>query len=133
MENFGKAKLSWLKTFLKLPEGIPSHDTFNRVFSLLDPKKLGDCFLKWTRAVYSTTKGEVISIDGKTICGSRDKGKKSIVHMLALSFVPQDTCAAHVVKDLYDYITKNTILRNGNKVVDIKANIESLSACNSAG
>jgi predicted transposase YbfD/YdcC len=83
MEDFGKAKLSWLKTFLKLPEGIPSHDTFNRVFSLLDPKKLGDCFLQWTRAVFRTTKGEVISIDGKTICGSRDKGKKSIVHMIS--------------------------------------------------
>jgi predicted transposase YbfD/YdcC len=72
-----------LKTFLKLPEGIPSHDTFNRVFSLLDPSKLGECFLQWTRAVFRLTKGEVISIDGKTICGSRDKGKKSIVHMVS--------------------------------------------------
>jgi predicted transposase YbfD/YdcC len=67
---------------LKLPEGIPSHDTFNRVFSLLDPKKLGECFLQWTRAVFRLTKGEVISIDGKTLCGSRDNGKKSIVHMV---------------------------------------------------
>ena len=104
MEDFGKAKLSWLKTFLKLPEGIPSHDTFNRVFSLLDPKKLGDCFLQWTRAVFRTTKGEVISIDGKTICGSRDKGKKSIVHMVSAwaevnnivlgQLKVNDTCAA---------------------------------------
>jgi predicted transposase YbfD/YdcC len=83
MEDFGKAKFSWLKTFLKLPEGIPSHDTFNRVFSLLDPTKLGECFLQWTRAVFRLTKGEVVSIDGKTICGSRDKGKKSIVHMVS--------------------------------------------------
>jgi predicted transposase YbfD/YdcC len=83
MEDFGKAKLPWLKTFLKLPEGIPSHDTFNRVFSLLDPKKLGECFIRWTRAVFNTTKGEVISIDGKTIRGSRDNGKKSIVHMVS--------------------------------------------------
>ena len=100
MEDFGKAKLPWLKTFLKLSGGIPSHDTFNRVFSLLDPKKLGECFIKWTRSIFHTTKGEVISIDGKTICGSRDKGKKSIVHMLALSFVPQDTCEAHVSSTL---------------------------------
>jgi predicted transposase YbfD/YdcC len=83
MEDFGKAKFLWLKTFLKLPEGIPSHDTFNRVFSFLDPKKLGECFLQWTRAVFRLTKGEVINIDGKTICGSRDKGKKSIVHMVS--------------------------------------------------
>jgi len=68
---------------LKLPEGIPSHDTFNRVFSLLDPEKLGECFLQWTRAVFRLTKGEVVNIDGKTLCGSRDRGKKSIVHMVS--------------------------------------------------
>jgi len=111
MEDFGKAKLSWLKTFLKLPEGIPSHDTFNRVFSLLDPKKLGECFLQWTRAVFRTTEGEVISIDGKTICGSRDNGKKSIVHMLAL-------CAAHVVSAWAE--VNNIVL--GQLKVDDKSN-----------
>jgi hypothetical protein len=62
MEDFGKAKFLWLKTFLKLPEGIPTHDTFNRVFSFLDPKKLGECFLQWTRAVFRLTEGEVINI-----------------------------------------------------------------------
>jgi predicted transposase YbfD/YdcC len=83
MEGFGKAKEAWLRTFLKLPEGIPSHDTFNRVFSLLDPKQLQDCFIQWTSSVARLTEGEVISIDGKAICGSRDKNKKSIVHMVS--------------------------------------------------
>ena len=83
MEDFGNSKESWLRTFLKLPEGIPSHDTFNRVFSLLDPTQLEDCFIKWTDSVSRLTEGEVISIDGKTICGSRDKNKKSVVHMVS--------------------------------------------------
>jgi predicted transposase YbfD/YdcC len=83
MEEFGKAKDSWLRTFLKLPGGIPSHDTFNRVFSLLDSKQLQDCFIQWTNSVATMTENEVISIDGKTICGSRDNKKKSIVHMVS--------------------------------------------------
>ena len=83
MEEFGKSKVSWLRTFLKLPGGIPSHDTFNRVFSLLDPKELQECFIQWTSSVARLTQGEVISIDGKTICGSRDSNKKSIVHMVS--------------------------------------------------
>ena len=83
MEEFGKAKESWLRTILKLPGGIPSHDTFNRVFSLLDPKSLEECFIQWTNSVAKLTEGEVISIDGKTICGSRDKKKNSVVHMVS--------------------------------------------------
>ena len=82
MEDFGKEKEQWLQTFLKLPEGIPSHDTFNRVFSLLDPTALETCFIQWTSSVARLTHGEVISIDGKTLCGSRDKNKKSILHMV---------------------------------------------------
>jgi predicted transposase YbfD/YdcC len=81
IEEFGKAKESWLRTFLKLSGGIPSHDTFNRVFSLLDPKQLQERFIQWTSSVARLTEGEVISIDGKAIRGSRDK--KSIVHMVS--------------------------------------------------
>jgi len=83
METFGKSKEGWLREFLKLPEGIPSHDTFNRVFSLLDSSELESSFLQWTSSVAQLTEGEVISIDGKSICGSRDKGNKSIVHMVS--------------------------------------------------
>jgi predicted transposase YbfD/YdcC len=83
MEDFGHAKESWLRSFLKLPGGIPSHDTFNRVFSVLDPGQLQECFIQWTSSVARLTGGEVIGIDGKTICGSRDKNKKSIVHMVS--------------------------------------------------
>lgn len=83
IENYGKSKEGWLKQFLHLPNGIPSHDTFNRVFSALDPGKLEHCFLNWVKSVSDLTEGEVISIDGKSIRGSRDKGAKSIVHMVS--------------------------------------------------
>jgi len=83
IENYGNSKLEWLRQFLKLPNGIPSHDTFNRVFSAIEPQQLENCFVRWVDAVCDLTEGEVICIDGKTIRGSRDKGNKSIVHMVS--------------------------------------------------
>jgi len=83
IENYGKAKEQWLKQFLKLSNGIPSHDTFNRVFSAIEPKQLEECFLNWVRSVSEITEGEIISIDGKTIRGSKNKASKSFVHMVS--------------------------------------------------
>ena len=83
IEAFGKAKQEWLKSFLKLPNGIPTHDTFNRVYAALDAEELGRCFLSWTQSATKLTAGEVVSIDGKALRGSRDQGKKSIVHMVS--------------------------------------------------
>ena len=83
IENYGKSKQEWLRKYLKLPNGIPSHDTFNRLFTLLDPKELESSFLKWVKSIAKITKGEVVSIDGKTIRGSRDKEGKSFVHMVS--------------------------------------------------
>jgi len=80
-EAFGKVKYDWLKKFLKLPNGILTHDTFNRFFAAFDPDELAKCFLEWTQSVSRLTEGEVISIDGKTLRGSRDQGTKSIVRM----------------------------------------------------
>ena len=65
--NYGKSKLSWLKQFLELKSGIPSHDTFNRVYSAIDPKQFETCFLNSIKSVSDITEGEVVSIDGKTI------------------------------------------------------------------
>ena len=83
IENYGKTKEDWLRKYLKLPNGIPSHDTFNRLFTLLDPKELESSFLKWVKSIAKITKGEVVSIDGKTIRGSKDKEGKSFVHMVS--------------------------------------------------
>lgn len=72
MEAFGKAKYSWLEKYLDLSQGIPSHDTFNRVISRLDPDEFVGCFLSWVRALETSSQGEIIAIDGKTARASGD-------------------------------------------------------------
>ena len=74
MEAFGKAKEKWLRTFLKLPEGIPSHDTFTRVFSAIDPAAFLDCFVRWVRAACPSLDGEVVAIDGKALRHALNEG-----------------------------------------------------------
>lgn len=73
IEEFGKTKHDFLRTFLKLPNGIPSHDTINRIFSNLRPKVFEELFIKWVEDIKDDSiKKEVISIDGKCIRGSKD-------------------------------------------------------------
>jgi len=67
VEVFGRSKLAWFKTFLDLPGGIPSHDTFGRVFARLDPDAFERCFVAWTSAVAEVSGGRLVSIDGKGI------------------------------------------------------------------
>ncbi len=84
MEQFGNAKREWLDTFLDLPNGIPSHDTFGRVFAALDPDQFHACFLAWVRAAMTVTDGAVIACDGKTVRRSHDRGAgKAAVHMVS--------------------------------------------------
>ena len=71
MEDFGHAKDDWLGTFLDLPNGIPSHDTFNRVFSALDPAAFLDCFLAWTRTLRERVDEEIVAMDGKALRRAR--------------------------------------------------------------
>jgi predicted transposase YbfD/YdcC len=80
MELFGKSKLPWLKTFLELPNGIPSHDTFGRVFSMIDAQQFQLAFYEWVWAVNDIIHGQIINIDGKQLRGSKDKvlGKRAI-------------------------------------------------------
>jgi predicted transposase YbfD/YdcC len=72
IERFGNQRLPWLRTFLKLREGIPSHDTFGRVFARLDPAELVNCIQQWLRDIGREI-GQQIVIDGKTLRGSGDK------------------------------------------------------------
>jgi DDE family transposase len=67
MEDFGHAKRDWFQTFLQLRSGIPSHDTFNRVFAALDPKAFLDCFLRWTQSVRQAVPQEIVALDGKAL------------------------------------------------------------------
>jgi predicted transposase YbfD/YdcC len=83
IEQFGKEREEWLKGILDLPNGIPSHDTFNRVFSCINPQELEQCFFDWVSSLVETVSG-VIAIDGKTMRRSYDK-KKGIkpLHMVS--------------------------------------------------
>ena len=79
VELWAKANRKWLRTFLAVPNGIPSHDTFGRVFALLDPKHFRRCFLAWIQAVSKLTQGQIVAIDGpmkyigKTTPGARSQ------------------------------------------------------------
>jgi predicted transposase YbfD/YdcC len=101
IETIGKAKQAWLETFLELPNGIPSHDTFRRVLGSLDPEQLESSFRDWVCSVIEQLGGEVIAIDGKTLRGSYDRGKNlkalqlvsawSSEHRLVLGQTPVDS------------------------------------------
>jgi predicted transposase YbfD/YdcC len=81
--DYGNSKREWLKRFLTLPSGIPSHDTFNRVIAALDPEEMEKGFVDWVSSIAKLTAGEVVAIDGKTLCGTRETGKKKLVHMVS--------------------------------------------------
>lgn len=92
VEHFGKAKHKWLATFLELPNGIPSHDTFGRVFARLDPDAFENCFLAWMRELVKSCGGKLIAIDGKAIRRSfKHAWDKSGMAHLVSAFVRENT------------------------------------------
>lgn len=95
MEDFGLEKQDWLARFLELPNGIPSHDTFNRVFARLKPGEFQCCFMNWIRAVTKTADGEIVPVDGKTLRRShnRSAGQEAIELVSAWSATNRLTLA----------------------------------------
>ena len=84
VEAFGKAKRKWLRRFLSLRNGVPSHDTFGRVFAALDVAEFQRCFLEWVQTVSTLTEGQVVAIDGKTLRRSHDRAhKKTALHLVS--------------------------------------------------
>ena len=84
VEVFGETKEAWLRQLLQLPCGIPAHDTFRRVFSLLDGQAFQERFMEWVESVFQITRGQVIAIDGKTLRGSQDCANgKSALHLVS--------------------------------------------------
>ena len=83
VESFGQAKQEWLQTFLDLPHGIPSHDTFGRFFAALDAEAFQTAFMRWVEGVFRVSRGQVVAIDGKTVRRSHDRTLgKDAIHMV---------------------------------------------------
>lgn len=84
IEAYGKTKMDWFKKFLSLPNGVPSHDTFNRVFSRIDSEQFMGCFINWIKDACPIMDKEVVAIDGKTLRRSHDKNNnKAAIHMVS--------------------------------------------------
>ena len=101
VEEFGKAKRGWFETFLDLGNGIPSHDTFGRVFARLDPERFQACFLSWVQAIKTVLPAQQIAIDGKTARRSHDRaaGKAAIQTVSAWASETHLVLAQHHVKE----------------------------------
>jgi predicted transposase YbfD/YdcC len=82
IEEWGQARLDWLRQFVALENGMPSHDTLARVFAALDPEEFEACFVRWMSALCPSLEGEIVAIDGKTARGSRDR-QQAAIHMVS--------------------------------------------------
>lgn len=127
IETYGKAKQAWLETFLDLPHGIPSHDTFGRVFAMLEPQELQNSFLGWVSSITDKLGLEVIHVDGKTAKGSYDReGKlKSLHSVSAWSSEHGLVLAQQKVDDKSNEITAVPLLL---KLLNLKGAVVTLDA-----
>lgn len=105
MEDFGKVRLPWLKTFLRLRNGAPKHDTYNRVFQALNPKEFGDCLARWTQSVRAVLGGEVVALDGKAIRRALNQGEDTRVIVSAWATESGLLLGQRKVKDKSNEIT----------------------------
>lgn len=107
IELFGKNKKAWLKTFLGLPKGIPSHDTFGRVFAKIKPEEFQKRFIEWVQGIETLTSGQVIAIDGKKLRRSHDQvtGKAAIYMVSAWATQNQLVLGQTKVADKSNEIT----------------------------
>jgi predicted transposase YbfD/YdcC len=125
--EFALAKEEWLRTFLKLPSGIPSHDTFSRLFSLLDPEKFEECFLSWIQSLCIDVNKEIIAIDGKTLRGShhRKKGQKAL-HLVSAWAVNNRVVLGQVKTD--EKSNEITAIPQLLQLIDVKGSIVTIDA-----
>lgn len=100
MEDCGHGMESWFRKYIELPEGIPSHDTFRRVFSILSPEAFEACFVKWTQTLHTMTDGQVIALDGKTIRHSFDTATdQRAIHIVSAWATENGLALGHVKVD----------------------------------
>jgi len=129
MYDFGCAKEEWLRKHLELPNGIPSHDTFRRVFSLIDTDAFRDCFMSWTKAMSKATGGDIIAFDGKTLRRSFDTASGlSAIHVMNAWSTENDMCLGQMKVDgKSNEITAMPALM---KLMDIRGSVVTADALN---
>ncbi len=127
IELYAESHQVWLKELLELRNGVPHADTYRRVFALINPEFLQNCFLDWVRQIVTQTKGEVIAIDGKQSKGSYDRNqKKSAIHVVSAWASENRLMLGQVrVKDKSNEITAIPALLN---LLDLTGNIITLDA-----
>lgn len=127
MENYGIAKQEWLWEFLELPNGIPSDDTFRRVFERIEPESLAQCLERWVKSIMGSIRGEIIPIDGKTLRGSYDRNQgQSALHLVTAWASQQGLVLGQVkVKDHSNEITAIPALL---ELLDITGSIITIDA-----
>ena len=127
VEAFGKAKYAWLRRFLTLPNGIPSHDTLGTVFARLAPRQFEQCFLDWVNAVFERTTGKVVAIDGKTLRRSYDrKSKKAALQMVSAWATTNHLVLGQVAVD--DHSNEITAIPHLLDVLDVQGCIVTIDA-----
>ncbi len=124
---YGRSKIGWLGTFLSLPNGIPAHDTFRRVFMLIDTGHFEACFEAWARSFGATLDREVVAIDGKTIRGSFDRGREQeALHVVSAWATDRELILGQ--RQVSDKSNEITAIPELLDVLDIKGAIVTLDA-----
>jgi predicted transposase YbfD/YdcC len=126
MVGFAKSKEEFLRTFLELPNGIPSEDTINRTFASIDSIQLENCFIEWVSSIADLSSGQIIAIDGKTIRGAKHKGKKSPIHMVSAWACENNLVLGQVKTD--EKSNEITAIPNLLDILDISGNTISIDA-----
>jgi len=125
IHEYGLKKFDFLSTFLDLENGVPSHDTIGRVFSLLDPEKFRACFASWTESLAQAVAGRVIAIDGKTLRRAHAKEQKPLHLVSAFATENRLVLSQQAVADKSNEITAIPELL---KVLDVKKAIITIDA-----
>lgn len=127
IEEFALSKQEWFGTFLELPHGIPSHDTFGRVFSLIDPNQFEACFLKWIQSLTIDLKKEIIAVDGKSVRGSGNRRKNDPMLHLVSAWAARNRLMLAQIKT-EDHSNEITAIPQLLKMLDIHDSVVTIDA-----
>jgi len=127
IHEFGNTKKDWLRKFYPFEKGIPSHDVLGKLFAKLDSKAFSKCFTQWVNSLAEYTEGEVVAIDGKTICGSNIKSKsKSAIHVVSAYASENRLCLGQEV--VHEKSNEITAIPQLLKLLELKGCIVTIDA-----